>query len=485
MRSRYASYVVPLVCGGAAFLIYSLTAARTITTRYGGVDGAELAAVALSGGVPHPSGYPAYMLLARLLLLLPIGEPAGRLALLSAVSAALAAAATALLVARSADRPTPLAGLAAGLLIALSPRMWSQAIIVEVYALALLWLALCTQLILWWLHSGRRRAALSAALMLGLGLGVHLTLAALLPAAALAWLVAPRRPQLSRRLLLAIVLALLAGLFVYALLPIWARRLASPSWGDATTFAGFWAHVRGAEYAYLVGITPWNQRLARLSFVARDLLSQPGLYGLTLALGWGWAYGWRTQRPLVVLSGVTALLSLTFALSYGGADGTVYLLPWTWSWCVWAGLAIQAMSAAERRTMQRGVTALLILGLALTVGWQLSRYQQLNLRADRSERERVQKALSSLPSGAIVLTSADADTFGSWYMQQAFDLRPDVLVIDLRLAAQPWYQRQTLIRLAQPRDREFCTALRTTARPLYQWSAPTQLITASTASLCS
>jgi hypothetical protein len=280
------------------------------------------------------------------------------------------------------------------------------------------------------------------------------------------------------------MLALLAGLSVYALLPIWAQRMVAPSWGDATTLAGFWAHVRGAEYAYLVGITPWSQRLARLSFVARDLLSQPGLYGLILALGWGLAYGWREQRSLVVLSGVTALLSLAFALSYGGADGTVYLLPWTWSWCVWAGLGVQALNSGERRATRRGVTACLSLCLALTIGGQLSRYPQLNLRADLSERERVAAALSSLPPAAIVLTHADADTFGSWYMQRAFDLRSDVLVIDRRLAGRPWYQRQTLIRLAQPPDRELCAALRTTARPLYQWSAPAQLIPASAALLC-
>ncbi len=52
----------------------------------------------LSGGVPHPSGYPTYMLLARCALWLMPGEPAYALAVLSAISMAVAAACTSLFV---------------------------------------------------------------------------------------------------------------------------------------------------------------------------------------------------------------------------------------------------------------------------------------------------------------------------------------------------------------------------------------------------
>src|SRR4051812_40343452 len=112
-----------------ALILYGATAAPTITTRHGGTDGGELAATALSGGVPHPSGYPTYMLFARLALRWPWGEPAGRIALLSVVAGALAVACTAMLVIRSTTTggmPALVAGTVAALTLALSPRLWAQ-----------------------------------------------------------------------------------------------------------------------------------------------------------------------------------------------------------------------------------------------------------------------------------------------------------------------------------------------------------------------
>lgn len=487
-RWRYTAGLVPLLSGALALALYWTTAAPTITTRHGGTDGAELAAVALSGGVPHPSGYPTYMLLARLLLRLPLGEPAWRLTLLSALSGALAVAATAALLINASSehdrRAAVCAGLTAGGLLALSPRLWSQTIIPEVYALQLLWLVLCAQLVLWWLRGGQRWTLLLAGVIVGLGLGVHLTLAAVVPAALLAWWASPRRPRIALRWLPVVVAALLAGLAVYGLLPIWASRRAVPSWGQANTAVGLWAHVSGAEYAYLVGIVPWPQRLARLSFAARDLLTQPGLYGLALALGWGWPYGWQRQRPLLVFSAAVAGCSLLFALSYGGADGTVYLLPWTWTWSLWAGLGVQGLLAAELPLPRRVVAAGLIAGIVLACGWQLHTYgPRLNLRDDHSERERIVAGLRDLPPHTVLLTAADADTFGIWYVQQALRLRLDVLALDLRLAQQPWYQQQIRAALQTPGASDLCAALHASGRPLYRWQAG-QLSRASAAVVC-
>lgn len=488
IRSQHLSRLAPLLSGVLALALYWITAARTITTRHGGTDGAELAAVALSGGVPHPSGYPTYILAARLLLLLPYGEPAWRLTLLSMLSAGLAVAATsALLISASHPherRVAGCAGLTAGMLLALSPRLWSQAIIPEVYALQLLWLVLCAQLVLWWLRDGRPRLLLGACWTIGLGLGVHLTVAAVGPAALIAWRASPRRPALSLRLLPKMWLALLAGLAIYSLLPIWANRQAVPSWGQTNTLAGFWAHVSGAEYAYLVGIVPWPQRLARLSFAARDLLSQPGPYGLLLALGWGWAYGWQHQRAILVFSAIVAGCSLAFALAYGGADGTVYLLPWTWAWSLWAGLGVQGLLASSLPLPRRVVAASLVIGIALSCAWQLNQHgQRLNLRNDVSERERVSAALRELPPDTVLLTTADADTFGVWYLQQALQQRPDVLALDLRLVERWWYQQQIRTRLRAPASSDMCSALHAARRPVYRWQAD-RLSRASATAVC-
>ncbi|HEY0607720.1 MAG TPA: DUF2723 domain-containing protein [Herpetosiphonaceae bacterium] len=467
-----------LLPAGIAFVValalYSATAARTITTRFGGTDGGELAAVALSGGVAHPPGYPTYLLLARLALWFPSGEPAARLALLSALCGALAVAVTTQFVAACSSSRTAGwgAGLYAGLSLALCERLWSQAVIVEVYTLHLLCLTICALLLWCWITTGRAWMLVLAAYILGLGLGVHLTLAALIPAGITAWLVAPERPRVTLAQALATTAALAAGLAVYALLPIWAAREAVPGWGDARTIGGFWRHVSAAEYRYLVGVVPWPQRLGRLGYVVRDLLTQPGPVALIAAIGWGLPAGWRSDRPLLVLSGGVALCSLLFAIGYGGADSSVYLLPWTWAWCMWAGLGVVAIwrqiTGEHRRVLRAGLAAILLLSLS----WTLSaRYERLDLHADSTERERVNALLSQLAPDALIFTSADADTFGAWYLQQALGVRRDVLVIDTRLLRWPWYREQLIDPLSAANPQSICQTLQSTTRPRYRIDA--------------
>lgn len=469
-----------------ALLLYLATATPTITAQHGGADGGELTTTALSGGVAHPPGYPTYLVLARVALLWPWSEPAARLALLSAVAAAAAAACTAtLLVLSKGHQPagadnsegSTLAALSAGLLLAVSPLFWSQAIIVEVYALHMLWLSLCALLVMRWLHTARCLGLLAAALCLGVGLGVHLTLLMVVPATILAWFFAENRPALSIRLGALALVVCLAGSSVYALLPIWSARDVFPSWGDQTTLAGFWIHLSSAEYRYLVGRVPLAQQLSRLSFVAHDLLTQLGVVGLALAVFVGIPTGWRADRLLMVFTGCVALFSLVFAIGYGGADSEVYLLPWIWAWCIWAGLGAGTV-VVELKRRSRWVALLPGIMLLALLSPAALRYPQLSLRHNTSERERVLRHITSLPSEAILLTSDDADTFGAWYTKHALGVRLDVVVIDSRLAQHPWYQAQLQRTLGAA---GLCRSIQESRRPVYQLHSTNQLTELDTA----
>lgn len=476
-------------------VLYSSTAAPTITRRFGGTDGGELAAVAVTRGVAHPPGYPSYLLLARAALHVPIGEPAGRIALLSAVCGALAAACTAALVTlatlRADSAPSALlaflSGLYAALVMALGERLWSQAIIVEVYTTHLLALTLVALLGWIWLAYGRPLTLPAASLLLGLGLGIHPTLLALVPAGLVAFFVAPRRPPLSSRHVLASVVALLAGLAVYGFLPLWSAKEPALTWGDPATPSGFWAHVSAADYRYLVGVVPWSQRLSRIGFVSRDLLAQPGLVAVGLALWHGLPYGWKFHRVLVALTATVAMCNMLFAISYGGIDSTVYLLPWTWAWCIWAGLGIYAVvrkntgAASARR-------ALLLIALtvvfAISLLWPLlTHFRQLDLHADTSERERAIRQLEMLPHNAVLLTNTDATTFGAWYVQQVLHVRPDVVVIDTGLLSRPWYVSQIRRQMDLPPDQDVCTAIASWAGAVYR-ADPDGLSAPVTGTIC-
>jgi hypothetical protein len=83
------AWVAPAVAFVCLLALYVATLAPSVM----GGDSGELTASALTGGVPHPPGYPLFAMLARLFAALPLGHsPAWRVNLLSATSTAAAGA---------------------------------------------------------------------------------------------------------------------------------------------------------------------------------------------------------------------------------------------------------------------------------------------------------------------------------------------------------------------------------------------------------
>lgn len=204
----------------AAFLgalaIYAWGMAPTVLDR----DSAELQVVALTGGVAHTTGYPAFSLVGRLFGQLPLGDPASRINLMSAVLGAVAAA---LLVIVGLDFGlSPPAALAGAMIYGATFTFWAAALRAEVYTLSMtlfllaLWRARAA------LRSGRDRDALIAGLLLGLVLTGHLAASA--PVAVLGLMLA-RSVARERRAVVARLTALLFT-FVLGLTPylylVWA-----------------------------------------------------------------------------------------------------------------------------------------------------------------------------------------------------------------------------------------------------------------------
>jgi hypothetical protein len=320
-----------------------------------------------------------------------------------------------------------------------------------------------------------------AALCLGIGLGTHMTLLVVVPATILAWLVQVPRRRVSTIMAGGALAAWLLGVAVYSLLPLWSARMVVPSWGDQRTIAGWWTHVTSAEYRYLVGRVPAAQQLSRLGFVARDVLTQIGPVGVALAIWFGIPYGWRTQRSFFAFTGCVACLSLGFAVSYGGTDSDVYLLPWTWAWCIWAGLGMYSVARLPRIQRWGGMSMLVLSVLASMI----LNGPRLNLHNTWNERDRMMEHLVALPTHAILLTDDDANTFGAWYVQQALDVRPDVTVIDTRLLTREWYQAQVARVLDVP-ERELCLTLQTNVDTrTYRLTADDRLVKQTAASAAS
>lgn len=453
LRSSLLGRLWPAVPAALALAVYRATLAPDLTWAHNGADGGDLLTAALTGGVAHPSGYPTYLLLLRLVLTLA-GEPS---AFWGNLFSALAASGAIAFVALASMRCVPdREGVSSGrlyiaggtaLLAAFAPTLWSQAVITEVYALHALFTAALIDLALRVKEHVTVSAGLNLALglVLGVGLGNHLSLVLLIPGLAVYFWLA--RAHLGWRAFSTLAAGCTMGLLVYLYLP-WAARGDPPvNWGNPRDLPRLWWLVSGQIYQPLVFALPLFWLPWRLSAWASLLLQNLTLPGLTLALLGLWrAKVERREVWGMVLTSVSAF-SL-YAFGYDTADSYVYLIPaylalapavalgaWT--------LKEEAQGWTARRWpgLEKPATAMLALAFAaLIIGTAWAHWDDQDLSQDREAITFARQALAVASPHAMIIAASDRPTFALWYLRYGLGMRPDVAIVNPRLYEFDWYR---------------------------------------------
>jgi hypothetical protein len=450
-------------------LVYYATLAPDLTWAHGGGDGGDLIVAAFTLGVPHPPGYPAYTLLARLFTLLPVGSIAYRINLLSAVSAAVAAGAVALSVLtqnpqRDADEPrleqcqsTVVGGqpsavvflkektdvfvgaLAAAWGLAFVPLLWEQAVIAEVYAVY----AAAAALTIWLSVRVHDKPTPIGVWILGLvwgaSFGAHVAAIFLLPI--IVWgLVGTLKPVSPRHWIAFLVGVGLASL-QWFYLPLRAGK-GAVTWGDPTTLEGWWWLVSGILYRDFVFAFPLDRWIIRLAYFARTLLTGLGPVAVLLAV-FEWERLVRHRLGLALAWGASFLACVVFALGYNTTDSDNYLIPAIIIFSVVVGNGIvQVLSWLRARWGVRGAVSgwgVVVLSplLIMSLNWAA-----VSLAADHTTMLFGQKVMDAAPAQAVLLTDDDRATFTLWYFRFVLEQRPDVIIMDKGLLAFDWYRAQ-------------------------------------------
>jgi len=477
-RPRWAwigSIGMPAVLSLAAFCVYLATTAPGLTWSHEGADGGDLITAAYTLGIPHPPGYPLYVLIGRLFAALPMGNVAYRLNIMSATCASL----TIFLFYRwtwdwlqrsTPQLPDTLATAAASsssALLAFSRLFWSQAIIAEVYTLNALAFILVLSLFWRWETPSPRSPTLwlaLGALVLGLGLGNHVTLLFLLPPLLYWVLSSPRRRELGWREAILVGACFLGGLSIYLYLPV--RAMAKPplDWGDPVTWGRFVWMVSGALYRHYVYALPLGFVPVRLAKWAGDLVWQFGPWGVALGLMGIWELAAGARRVLLFTASIFLLYS-AYAIGYNTADSFVYLLPAYIVWALWIGRGVLSAWDMLGGSWQdwRHVVSIVLVLCCLPLISVLWNWPALDLSQDHEATAYMSAVLEALPPEAIVITASDRHTFSLWYVQQVEGERPDVLVLDRDLLPYEWYRDTVLPRYPRvnipPDDRDAFTWL--------------------------
>ncbi len=466
--------------------LYMATLAPTVLEA----DAGEFQFVAWLPGIAHPTGYPLYTLLGWLWShIVPVGEVAWRMNLLSAVQAALAVGLVYGVSRQLLDlvfAHAPLAGrvTVAGVTaaaFATTPTFWSQAVIAEVYALHILFIAASLWLVLAWAKTQCAPQNWSGKLLaftLGLSLAHHRTAVLLLPGIVLFWAWHYRLQQnpnqrFTGRLLLVYGLLFAGPLLLYLYLPLIAPATpyATLQLSDTQTLTlydnslkGFWTHIMGSVFSG--EIRPAAAGIERIYLSGQFLVAEVGWLGLMLA-GIGLGILWRYRHyDLLLLTGLTIVAVVAFNLIYFIGDIFVFFIPaWLLIW-LWSGLGLMALadqtakylvkrkssynpSPAFRELNQQLQTRMYQLGCVSIVVFVGFCFLVVNMAMRNSwpnqSNNLIAKArwleilAQTIPPGAILLSNDRNEIMPMWYYQYVEKRRPDLIGLFPLIVTDPAY----------------------------------------------
>ena len=248
------------------YLIYLLTLAPTVTFE----DSGELIAAAYNLGIPHEPGYPLFSIIGKLFSLIPVGNVAYRLNLMSAFFSSLAAVFicySTIIIIEDTFINTKLwqnigqkqisfikycVALSSGIFFGTSYEIWEQSIITEVYGLNNFFIALFILLTLIWNRQKTKESKLKylflISFIIGLTLTNHPSSLLIIPVFFIYIIVSDRTILLNFKTILKSVFYFFIGLLPFIYLPVASSFNPKMDWGNPENATNFIRTITRHQY---------------------------------------------------------------------------------------------------------------------------------------------------------------------------------------------------------------------------------------------
>ena len=440
-----ADFLITAFVFTVTMAVYLFTLAPTVAME----DSGEFISAAYVLGVPHPPGFPLYVLLAKLFTFIPLGTIAWRVNLLSAVFGALTVALVSVIINRLFKHR--LIAISSALLLGFSPIFWSQSVFAEVYTLNTFFVALLFLLLISWQAQRRDGLLLWFAFLYGLSLTNHTMMALFAPVYIAFLLLVDHRLLRRWQLLLKMFGLFCLGLSVYAYLPIRALQGAAINSGNPSSFGRFIDHLTRRIYH---DFAPQERLFSKVGLVLHFFVliyEQFFLPTLVLAVAGLW-YLCRKRPTVGVLTvGIFLLnsIGIIFLRSLGLTTGSgysyrVYYLPSLLVVVLWLA-AILAYLAEKIRLLFAGRSlvllrvcqgAFMVTVFSLPVSFLVANYRQNDLSSFWLSYDYSRGVLESMPQNAVLLFSydgslnGDTEIFNYLYLKLVENIRPDVTIVN-------------------------------------------------------
>jgi tetratricopeptide (TPR) repeat protein len=364
------------------------------------------------------------------MVVIPFGDMAMRMNLLSAFFASLVAVMI-YLINRVLNHGRLTAALSSAI-AAFSFTFWSHAVITEVYTLAALFFCLLIFFTLLWLKEKKPKWLLLLALTAGLGLAHHVIIAVFYPVFLLFVLVTQPRLIRDWKLVVKMVALFLLPLLLYLYLPL--RSAADPvnDWGNPETFSALTDHITARQFGGLFFKHGFEGVKYQLNIFMNSLLDQFHFVVLLLVL-FGVMIGLKREKRAVFLFLALLAVNISYASAYFITDIEPQFIYLFLVLALFAGMALEyvnglILKTGNPRVLWPGWVVLAIIALLpLVLNWAKCDHGNNYLA-----RNYGQNMMASLDEKGVLFIDSEAELFIVAYLKIVEGLRPDVEVYDVR-----------------------------------------------------
>lgn len=411
----------------ALFFVYWYTLCPTV----GVGDSGELVTAVYTLGIPHPTGYPLYIILGNFFIhLFPFGEVAYRLNLFSALAGAGACVVFYrwMRVLGNSQR----IAVSTALTLGLSLSFWSQATIARVYTLNALLIFLCIYYGFQPQQNFRTRAWFF--FWWGMALANH-TLAIIVGVLFISWWLARRSFSFES---LQASLWMIPGLSFYLYLPLRSRMNPSLDIGNPETWGALWDYLSRTKYWKNAYVENFADVLKVIGYYLALVPKEFTLLGAVLILTGIYYLAVNKEYKLLFIAGGLYIMNVFLMALHGSFrdifQWTRYLIPGFIGSSLFVGYGfrfwyerVDKYSVADARRpayFSKFLGAVLPALLPLLLIW--NHFPHNDRSEDYLAFDYNYRALTWLPQGAAVFPSEDNIAHPMMYLQKVMGLRPDV-----------------------------------------------------------
>ncbi len=452
------------VLAGIVFVITFSVYLTTMCPTVGFTDSGELATVAATEGIAHPTGYPLWTLLSRIAAMIPVdGQVIVHLNVFAAIVTALAVTAFfkfVLLLFRGErvfkrKLSTKSAGegwtvrvvaFATALTFGFSSTVWSQSVEIEVYALH----ALLVVLTLYFFVSGIEqqltspeqisRHLLLFVFVLGLSFSNHMSTIFLAPGFLYLYFVSFGFKKKSWRLLGIFLPFFVLASSVYIYLPVRSADGPLMDWGHPVTLERFWWHVSGKQYQVWM-FSSMDVIKKQLTYFFSNFPTE-FQWPVLLIVIVGILEAYNRSRRFLVFTGLLFVTCVLYAANYDIHDvDSYFLLAYMTVGCVLAVGVLALVERISRWNFKYAIPATVLCLVALPVVQVGCNRSDVDQSKNFQVADFVRDAYAQFEPNAVVFASLwDYFISPSYYYQIVRNERPDLRIVDLELLKnRPWY----------------------------------------------